>query len=192
MEELNRFRQYLAEGVIKEELTWYVGDENEDIRFQNDEYLKEVGRKIKEIHPDISNEDLNKIIIMTGEQYSREKFYHGDSIPSNDFVLTAVEIYQTDVLGVDTIKENEEQGYTLYTTNVKYDNGKTGYMYQLVNSEDKEENEIGFDQLYFIGKGDASDPQVFPGKDFKDLDQGSYQEEEVSAEEAMKIYNELK
>ena len=90
------------------------------------------------------------------------------------------------------IKENKEQRYTLYTTNVEYDNGKTGYMYQLVNSEDKEENEIGFDQLYFIGNGDASDPQVFPGKDFKDLYQGSYQEEEVSAEEAMKIYNELK
>ena len=89
-------------------------------------------------------------------------------------------------------KENEEQGYTLYTTNVEYDNGKTGYMYQLVNSEDGEENEIGFDQLYFVGKGDASDPRVFIGKDFKEFNQGSYQEEEVSAEEAMKIYNELK
>ena len=65
-------------------------------------------------------------------------------------------------------------------------------MYQLVNSEDGEENEIGFDQLYFVGKGDASDPLVFTGKDFKEFDQGSYQEEEVSAEEAMKIYNELK
>ena len=88
--------------------------------------------------------------------------------------------------------ENKEQRYTLYTTNVEYDNGKTGYMYQLVNSEDGEENEIGFDQLYFVGKGDASDPRVFIGKDFKDFDQGSYQEEELSAEEAMKIYNELK
>ena len=88
--------------------------------------------------------------------------------------------------------KEEEQGYTLYTTNVEYDNGKTGYMYQLVNSEDGEENEIGFDQLYFVGKGDASDPQVFVDKDFKNFDQGSYQEEELSAEEAMKIYNELK
>ena len=95
-------------------------------------------------------------------------------------------------LSEGVVKENEEQGYTLYTTNVEYDNGKTGYMYQLVNSEDGEENEIGFDQLYFVGKGDASDPQVFAGKDFKDFDQYSYQEEEVSAEEAMKIYNELK
>ena len=36
------------------------------------------------------------------------------------------------------IKENEEQGYTLYDTKVEYDNGKTGYMFQLVNSEDGE------------------------------------------------------
>jgi cytoskeletal protein CcmA (bactofilin family) len=90
------------------------------------------------------------------------------------------------------MNENEEIVYTLYTTNVEYDNGKTGYMYQLVNSEDGEENEIGFDQLHFVGKGDASDPLLVPGKDFKDYDQYSYQEEEVSAEEAMKIYNELK
>ena len=47
------------------------------------------------------------------------------------------------------MRENEEQGYTLYDTKVEYDNGKTGYMIQLVNSEDGEENEIGFDQLYF-------------------------------------------
>ena len=87
--------------LLKEELTWYVEDENEDIRFQNDEYLKEVGKKIKEIHPDISSEDLNKIIIMTGEQYSREEDFHGDSIPSGNFVKAAVEIYQTDVLGSD-------------------------------------------------------------------------------------------
>ena len=86
------------------------------------------------------------------------------------------------------LKENEEQGYTLYTSNVEYDNGKTGYMYQLVNSEDREENEIGFDQLYF----DDEDNRLEMGVDFKDFDQGSYQEEEVSAEEAMKIYNELK
>jgi hypothetical protein len=92
----------LAEGkLLKEELTWYVEDENADIRFQNDEYLKEVGKKIKEIHPDISSEDLNKIIIMTGEQYSREEDFHGDSIPSDNFVKAAVEIYQTDVLGSD-------------------------------------------------------------------------------------------
>jgi len=108
MKELYRFRQFLTEGVIKEELTWYVEDENEDIRFQNDEYLEEVGKKIKEIHPDISSEDLNKIIIMTGEQYSREEDFHGDSIPSGNFVEAAVEIYQTDVLGSGGDKDDED------------------------------------------------------------------------------------
>ena len=84
--------------------------------------------------------------------------------------------------------ENEEQGYTLYTTNVEYDNGKTGYMYQLVNSEDREENEIGFDQLFF----DDEDNRLEMGVDFNSFDQGSYQEGEYTADEAMKIYNELK
>ena len=91
--------------LLKEELTWYIEDENEDIRFQNDEYLREVGKKIKEIHPDISDEDLNKIIIMAGEQYSREEDFHGDSIPSSNFVNAAVEIYQTDVLDSEDDKD---------------------------------------------------------------------------------------
>jgi len=85
------------------------------------------------------------------------------------------------------LHENEEQGYTLYTTNVEYDSGKTGYMYQLVNSEDKEENEIGFDQLYF----DDEDNRLEMGVDFKDFDQGSYQEGEYTADEAMKMYKSL-
>ena len=101
MENFN-LRKYLAEGkLLKEELTWFIDDENTDVRYENDAYLKEVGDKIKELHPDISSEDLNKIIIMTGEQYSREEDFHGDSIPSNNFVEAAVEIYQTDVLGSD-------------------------------------------------------------------------------------------
>ena len=108
MKELYRFRQFLAEGIIKEELTWYVEDENEDVSFQNDAYLKEVGDKIKELHPDISSEDLNKIIIMTGEQYSREEDFHGDSIPSGNFVKAAVEIYQTDVLGSEDDEDFDE------------------------------------------------------------------------------------
>ena len=95
-------KKYLAENkLIKEELTWFIDDENTDVRYENDAYLKEVGDKIKELHPNISSEDLNKIIIMTGEQYSREEDFHGDSIPSNSFVDAAVEIYQTDVLGSD-------------------------------------------------------------------------------------------
>ena len=85
------------------------------------------------------------------------------------------------------IKENEEQGYTLYTTNVEYDNGKTGYMYQLVNSEDGEENEIGFDQLFF----DDEDNSLEMGVDFNSFDQGSYQEGEYTADEAMELYRKI-
>jgi len=85
------------------------------------------------------------------------------------------------------IKENEEQGYTLYDTKVEYDNGKTGYMFQLVNSEDGEENEIGFDQLYF----DDEDNRLEMGVDFNSFDQGSYQEGEYTADEAMELYRKI-
>ena len=243
----------LSEGVIKEELIWKVEGESADISDAGPEYRADVESQIKAIHPNISDEDLERAIDISNDQFYRNAreanksdFGSGDrSLSSKDFVEAAVEIYQTDILGSDgeddkdfdrwapenldgdfpkdsifagwtqaqydayqeeprkyekylgggsfnlaegVIKENEEQGYTLYDTNVEYDNGKTGYMYQLVNSEDREENEIGFDQLFF----DDEDNSLVPGKDFKDYDQYSYQEEEVSAEEAMKIYNELK
>ena len=90
-------------------------------------------------------------------------------------------------LAEGVIKENEKQGYTLYTTNVEYDNGKTGYMYQLVNSEDREENEIGFDQLFF----DDEDNRLEMGVDFNSFDQGSYQEGEYTADEAMELYRKI-
>jgi len=85
------------------------------------------------------------------------------------------------------IKENKEQGYTLYDTKVEYDNGKTGYMFQLVNSEDREENEIGFDQLFF----DDEDNRLEMGVDFNSFDQGSYQEGEYTADEAMELYRKI-
>ena len=85
------------------------------------------------------------------------------------------------------INENEEQGYTLYDTKVEYDNGKTGYMFQLVNSEDREENEIGFDQLFF----DDEDNRLEMGVDFNSFDQGSYQEGEYTADEAMELYRKI-
>ena len=91
-------------------------------------------------------------------------------------------------LAEGVINENEEQGYTLYDTNVEYDNGKTGYMIQLVNSEDGEENEIGFDQLYF----DDEDNRLEMGVDFNSFDQGSYQEGEYTADEAMELYRKIK
>ncbi len=182
MKELYRFRQFLAEGVIKEEQ--YSGaiikkgssdKAKEDTKIVR-QALKKAGIKFTnrgEFGMNFKDADLAQIKkVIAGEKV-------GEFVVSRD-------------VNEGVIKENEEQGYTLYTTNVEYDNGKTGYMYQLVNSEDGEENEIGFDQLHFVGKGDASDPLLVPGKDFKDYDQYSYQEEEVSAEEAMKIYNELK
>ena len=91
------------------------------------------------------------------------------------------------IMSESVIKENEEQGYTLYDTNVEYDNGKTGYMFQLVNSEDREENEIGFDQLFF----DDEDNRLEMGVDFNSFDQGSYQEGEYTADEAMELYRKI-
>ena len=67
-----------------------------DMRMDNNSSLT-----ARQIINKYTSEDLNKIIIMTGEQYSREEDFHGDSIPSNNFVEAAVEIYQTDVLGSD-------------------------------------------------------------------------------------------
>ena len=60
-------------------------------------------------------------------------------------------------------------------------------MYQLTDTETEEENEIGFDQLYF----DDEDNRLEMGVDFKDFDQGSYQEGEYTADEAMKLYKDL-
>ena len=186
MKELYRFRQFLTEGVIKKEVT--INGKTIDVS----------SIKIEGVDTSQGYDDGT-----TDAFASYAEFKDGSELSDNELdKLTdenpdlihelALEVFQMGESTDGVIKENEEQGYTLYTTNVEYDNGKTGYMYQLVNSEDGEENEIGFDQLYFVGKGDASDPQVFAGKDFKDFDQYSYQEEEVSAEEAMKIYNELK
>ena len=200
MKELNTFRQYLTEGkLLKEgipqesEIADYVEAMFNDSvvekeGFQSDIWTKEeyaaTSRGEGSVFMDLAahlNSVDGKDALEGNPDIHLELLSNGDIKWSADVTLDE-----------DVIKENEEQGYTLYTTNVEYDNGKTGYMYQLVNSEDGEENEIGFDQLHFVGKGDASDPLLVPGKDFKDYDQYSYQEEEVSAEEAMKIYNELK
>ena len=102
--------------------------------------------------------------------------------------VRASQDYAANSVAEGEIKENEEQGYTLYDTNVEYDNGKTGYMFQLVNSEDGEENEIGFDQLYF----DDEDNRLEVGVDFNSFDQGSYQEGEYTADEAMELYRKIK
>lgn len=77
--------------------------------------------------------------------------------------------------------------YILYTTNVEYDTGKDGYMYQLVDAETSEENEIGFDQLHF----DKNDNLLQLGVDFNDYEQTSYDQQEITKEEALQIYSEL-
>jgi len=169
MKELYRFRQFLAEGVIKEEVdvNKILSDGGYDI-IDDEELLMTVKARLKVYPYNIDAKKLNFLVMKIEDE-------EGGNIDFSE----------------GNLNENEEKMYTLFTTNVEYDNGKTGYMYQLVDSETEEENEIGFDQLYFVGKGDASDPRVFTGKDFEEFDQGSYREEEVSAEEAMKIYKGL-
>ena len=239
MKELYKFRQFLTEGVIEDEIASRIrklgkenGIANADIEkyvdelsgfFEPDAYKNTTDAELLDdlkLYMDLAEGKLLKEDI-TSKAISVLKNYEGEVegvegyikylMNTSDDISSSIQAIADDLdRDNDTsdslrrdleklslaegklLKENEEQGYTLYTTNVEYDNGKTGYMYQLVNSEDGEENEIGFDQLHFVGKGDASDPLLVPGKDFKDYDQYSYQEEEVSAEEAMKIYNELK
>ena len=43
-------KKYLAENrLLKEELTWFIDDENSDVSYDNEKYLKEVGDKIKKL-----------------------------------------------------------------------------------------------------------------------------------------------
>ena len=220
MKELYRFRQFLTEGVIEDEIASRIrklGKENDIAQADIEKYVDELSGFFEpgayKNTTDTELLDDLKLYIDLAEGKLYEEDFKNPILDKYLKLKKSIDyktVFPTDLqsfvdsldntereglendLAEGVIKENEEQGYTLYTTNVEYDNGKTGYMYQLVNSEDGEENEIGFDQLYFVGKGDASDPRVFTGKDFKEFDQYSYQEEEVSAEEAMKIYNELK
>ena len=83
----------------------------------------------------------------------------------------------------------EEQTYDLTTYNVEYNDGSRGYMYQLTDSEG-EMNDIGFEDLYFKGKGDIDDPQV-PASELDGVELGSYQSQKYTASEAMKLYREL-
>ena len=204
MEDNFDYKKYLAEGkLLKEEVDVLGNEFLQDIQDDMKMYYK------MDVDMDDIKDWVNMYYIGYNSEYDEgpgDVDYEGNEFGSEDYESEKKELVFDTAEREDfymhlnpeadstfpNLKENEEIVYTLYTTNVEYDNGKTGYMYQLVNSEDGEENEIGFDQLHFVGKGDASDPLLVPGKDFKDYDQYSYQEEEVSAEEAMKIYNELK
>ena len=193
-------KKYLAEGkLLKEEKTFNVYNDNgEPVLVNLDKATPSQEKLIRWEMPNITEpetseeaqEIANEIMQLNSvedvkQYYGYKRGWFNSSL--KNLVGDAMVVYSS-LSENKLLKENEGQGYTLYTSNVEYDNGKTGYMYQLVNSEDREENEIGFDQLYF----DDEDNRLEMGVDFKDFDQGSYQEEEVSAEEAMKIYNELK
>ena len=204
MEDNFDYKKFIAEGkLLKEEVDVLGNEFLQDIQDDMKMYYK------MDVDMDDIKDWVNMYYIGYNSEYDEgpgDVDYEGNEFGSEDYESEKKELVFDTAEREDfymhlnpeadstfpNLKENEEIVYTLYTTNVEYDNGKTGYMYQLVNSEDGEENEIGFDQLHFVGKGDASDPLLVPGKDFKDYDQYSYQEEEVSAEEAMKIYNELK
>ena len=195
MKELYRFRQFLTEGkLLKEgipqesEIADYVEAMFNDSvvekeGFQSDIWTKEeyaaTSRGEGSVFMDLAahlNSVDGKDALEGNPDIHLELLSNGDIKWSADVTLDE-----------DVIKENEEQGYTLYDTKVEYDNGKTGYMIQLVNSEDGEENEIGFDQLYF----DDEDNRLEMGVDFNSFDQGSYQEGEYTADEAMELYRKI-
>ena len=90
--------------------------------------------------------------------------------------------------------EDDGITYALHITTVEYDNGKMGYMYEVVDLDTEEEvgSEFGFKPLYFIGSGDENDQQVFRGKDFNSIKtSGMYQDEVIDKEMALYIYNGL-
>ena len=187
-------KKYLAEGkLLKEELTplqQYVYDYEKEV--SGEDNAKEFLDGIKKLNTPNDVYDY----------YAFERNWEGDSDLEGDLeniynqVLDKFKSKKEKIMDNFDLKkylaegklyENEEQGYTLFTTNVEYDNGKTGYMYQLVNSEDREENEIGFDQLFF----DDEDNRLEMGVDFNSFDQGSYQEGEYTADEAMELYRKI-
>ena len=101
------YRKYLAEGkLLKEELIWKIEGESADISDAGPEYRADVESQIKAIHPNISDEDLEKAIDISNDQFYRSArednkrdFGSGDrSLSSDDFVKNAVEIYTTDIL----------------------------------------------------------------------------------------------
>jgi|TARA_R110002020_G_C15946964_1_gene745247 hypothetical protein len=106
---MNNFdlKKYLAESkLLKEELIWKVEGESADISDAGPEYRADVESQIKAIHPNISDEDLERAIDISNDQFYRNArednkrdFGSGDfSLPSEDFVKNAVEIYTTDIL----------------------------------------------------------------------------------------------
>jgi hypothetical protein len=106
----------LAEGkLLKEELIWKIEGESADISDAGPEYRADVESQIKAIHPNISDEDLEKAIDISNDQFYRSArednkmdFGSGDrSLSSDDFVKNAVEIYTTDILDEGKLLKEE-------------------------------------------------------------------------------------
>ena len=194
-------KKYLAEGKLLKE---------EEVDVLGNEFLQDIQDDMKMYYKmDVDMDDIKDWVKFYYIDYNSEYDdgpgdvdYEGNEFGSEDYESEKKELVFDTAEREDfymhlnpeadstfpNLKEDVEQGYTLYTTNVEYDNGKTGYMFQLVNSEDREENEIGFDQLYF----DDEDNRLEMGVDFNSFDQGSYQEGEYTADEAMELYRKIK
>ena len=190
-------RKYLAENrLLKEEKTFNVyNDGGEPILVNLDKATPSQEKLIRWEMPNITepetSEEAQEIAneIMQLNSVEDVKQYYGYK---RGWFNSSLKTLVGDAMVVySNLAENKflkEEEFKLYITNVEYDTGKDGYMYQLVDAETGEENEIGFDQLHF----DRDDNLLKLGVDFNDYEQTSYQEEELSAEEAMKLYNELK
>ena len=90
--------------------------------------------------------------------------------------------------------EEDDSTYALHITTVEYDNGKSGYTYEVVDLDTEEEvgSKFGFKPLYFVGSGDEGDQQVFKGQDFNSIKTyGMYQDKVVNKEESLEIYKGL-
>ena len=110
-------KKYLAEGkLLKEELIWKVEGESADISDAGPEYRTDVESQIKQLHPDISDEDLAQAIDISNGQFhnnAREASRSGEgriiTLSTGDFVENTVEIYQTDIMTDDQYNDWESK-----------------------------------------------------------------------------------
>lgn len=86
------------------------------------------------------------------------------------------------------LTENEEKTmYNLVQSRVEYDNGKSGYLYQLLDMDGDTVEEDWFEDIHV---DDNLNPMDF-GVDFNSFDIGSTQEVEVTKEKAIQLSNKL-
>jgi hypothetical protein len=110
-------KDIMSEGkLLKEELIWKVEGESADISDAGPEYRADVESQIKQLHPDISDEDLAQAIDISNGQFhnsAREASRSGEGriipLSSDDFVVNTVEIYQTDIMTDDQYNDWESK-----------------------------------------------------------------------------------